>query len=366
MWPFSSKKFLGIDVGTAAVRLVQLSKNGKRINLDTYGEFNARHYFEQGRETSPSTSSSKLTDQQIADIIKTLTKAAGATSKYATLSLPSLSTFTTVITVPKMSPKELAHAVPFEAKQYVPLPISEVILDWHIINTKHISAPSAAGSAPHDIEQYEIFVAAFPKELIDKYARITRLAGLDLRALELETFSLVRAAVDRRYPTPVALIDLGANASNISIVKNGFVHATHNFDISGATLTNALAASLQIDLKRAEELKSRQGLLGQSGEEEISKILTPLVDLIMNESERIMATYTRKTNEKITKIVLSGGSANLPGIVERFVGRFGIETSLINPFETMTYPATLMRTLKEIGPHFAVATGLAMRELIQD
>lgn len=363
MWSFTKKQFLGIDIGTASVRLVQLSKKGKLLNLDTYGEFHAGNYFEHTNMATQTRSPLKLADQQIAEIIKTLMKAAGASAHRATLSLPALSTFTTVITVPKMPLKELTRAVPFEAKQYVPLPISEVMLDWHIINSRHTQAPGVAGATPHDIEQYEIFIAAFPKELIDKYARIAKLAGLELRALELETFAMVRATIDPRYPTPIALIDLGANSSNISVVKRGFVHTTHNFDISGATLTNTLVSSLQIDVKRAEEFKSRQGLLGQSGEEEISKILAPLVDLIMNECERIMSGFTRKTNEKITKIILTGGSANLPGIVDRFVSRFGVETTLSNPFEKTIHPAILMRTLKDIGPHFTVSAGLAMREL---
>jgi len=365
MWPFKPKQFLGVDIGTSSVKLVELSKKGKQIKLDTYGEFKAANYVEHSQATSNLKQPYRLTDQQIANITRLVIKESGAKSKHVTFSLPALSTFTTVFSVPEMTRKELAQSIPYEAKQYVPLPLSEVILDWHIIGKKEMSAPDGALKGPASAPgaaQLEIFVAAFPKEMVNRFSRIAKLAGLELRALELETFSLIRSSVEATK-NPVAVIDLGANASNISIVKDKFIHMTHNFDISGATITSTLSSALQIDSRRAEQMKMQQGLLGQSGEAEISNIITPLVDLILSESDRILESYARKTGTKVAKIVLSGGTANLPGLVDRFVQHFKIETTISNPFLRIAHPSVIAGVLKEIGPDFAIATGLAMREL---
>lgn len=348
MWPFKAKSFLGIDVGTASVKLVELSKKGGAISLDTYGEFKAKDYFEYVKKADGMTYL-KLIDADIVRIIKELIKETGAKSNYVNFSLPTLSTFSTIISLPKIPEKELSNAINYEAKQYVPMPLSEAILDWSIINTTSTGL--------------EIFIAAFPKEIVNSYSRISQMSGLKLKALELETFSLARSLI---YPEkePTALIDLGATSSNISIINNSLIQLSHNFDVSGAMISRTLATALGIEKNRAEEIKFNQGLSGKNGEKELSKIITPLIDIIINETEKIMNLYLLKSGKSVKKIIISGGSANMKGLLEKFAEYFKIEINIGNPFLRINHPALLGETLKEIGPSFAIAAGLAMRELI--
>lgn len=348
MWPFKPKSFLGIDVGTASVKLVELSKKGGAISLDTYGEFKSKDYFEYVKKADGITYL-KLIDSDIVRIIKELIKETGAKSRYVNFSLPTISTFSTIISLPLIPQKELANAINYEAKQYVPIPLSEAILDWSVINT-----------TPANLE---IFIAAFPKELVNSYSRISQMSNLKLKALELETFSLTRSLI---YPEkePDILIDLGATSSNISVINDGFIQFSHNFNVSGAIISRTLATALGIEKSRAEEIKTNQGLFGKEGEKELSKIITPLVDILLNETEKMINLYSRKSGKPIKKIIISGGSANMKGLLEKFSEYFKIETKIGNPFLHINHPALLEETLKEIGPSFAIAVGLAMRELI--
>ncbi len=352
---FKEKKKLGIDIGTTSVKLVEVVKE-KEIALSTYGEFVAKDYFEYPKG-SGGHFRFKIINNDVARIIKLLIKETGARSRSVTFSLPTSSTFTTSFSMPLIPQKELAEAVSFEARQYIPLPLSEVILDWHVVNQSNLSSEGGISQKG----QLEIFVAAFPKELVNNYSIIAKLADLKLKALELETFALIRSLV---FPSkdPIALLDLGATSSNISIVENSFIQATHNLSISGLTIMRNLAASLGIEKERAEEIKLSQGLEAKEGEQEISKLIEPFIDAIIAESEKAIGVYTKKAGHGIIKIILSGGTANMKGFLKKFNEYFKIETVMADPFCRLGHLKILEPILKEKGPLFSIATGLAMRE----
>jgi len=350
MWPFNQKQSLGIDIGTASIKLVQLSKKGDGFKLDTYGEFKVENYLEYIKKEN-GVSYLKLVDEDIVRIIKFLLKESKAKSRNVTMSLPTLSTLTTIINLPAMPSNELGTAINYEAQKYIPIPLEEVILDPQFINTD-----ATTGSL-------EVFVAAFPKELVDGYSRIAKLADLKLKAFELETYALIRSLI---YPAKEAMIilDIGATSSNISVIDNGFIAITHNLDISGSMMTGMIVNSLGLEKKRAEELKIEEGIAGKGGEKEISKIIDPLINFVISEVERVIDIYSKKSGHPIVKIILSGGSANIKGLPERFLNNLKIETVVADPFSKTYDPESLQSVLKEIGPSFSVAVGLAMKELI--
>jgi type IV pilus assembly protein PilM len=350
MWPFTQKRFLGIDIGTASIKLVQLSPRGDGFNLDTYGEFKVENYLEYIKKEN-GVSYLKLIDSDIVRIIKFLLKESKATSRVATMSLPTLSALTTTINLPAMPSQELEMAINYEAQKYIPISLEEVILDPQFINRDDKSG------------SLEVFVAAFPKDLINSYDKISQLAGLKLKAFELETYSLIRSLV---YPSKeaVVLLDIGATSSNISIVDNGFITITHNLDISGSMITGTITNSMKLEKKRAEELKIKEGIVGPGGEKEISKIIDPLVNFIIHEVEQLINIYFKTSGRAVKKIILSGGSASLKGLAERFSTSLKLETVIADPFSRTHHVASLEKILKEIGPSFSVAVGLAMKELI--
>src|SRR3990167_8755023 len=131
---FGEKGKLGIDIGTAAIKIVELEKSGGRFALKNYGLFELKGTDVQSSGPGTGQSILKLPDQEIIWGIKELIKKGSIKSTDAIASIPSFSTFTTIIEMPYLSEQELAKALPFEARKYIPIPLSEVVLDWSIID----------------------------------------------------------------------------------------------------------------------------------------------------------------------------------------------------------------------------------------
>ena len=344
----ASASFVGIDIGSDSVKVVQLRKEHERALLETYGELKSARYFE--KEMANPGGLLGFRDQTMVELLGDVIREANVTARQAVFSLPSTSSFITVIRFPLIRRDEIEAAIPFEAKKYIPIPVNEVTLDWQIIEEDEVDKHMA------------VLLAAVPKSIIEKYQRISELAKLELRAVEIESFSLVRSLLgtDRGV---VALIHWGAVASTITVVSMRHVVTNHNFGHGSREITRSLAQSLGITVERAEVVKKEVGLSEKPEDRETSDIIIPMVDSTLADFERVMVAYNRTAVRKIERIVLAGGGASLPGLVDHVTRRFGLETVIGNPFSRTVFPAFLQPVLKDVAPNFGVAVGLALRQI---
>lgn len=344
------KSFLGVDIGAAAVKLVELEKDEERHKLKNYAIFPLREYLrETNHQLAPG--ALKIPNDEMAQIIRRTIDEADIKSKEAFFSIPVYSSFSTLVDFPLMSDKEIAAAIPYEARKYVPVPISEVVLDWNVVG--------ATGKGTG----LQVFLIAAPKELINDYNEIASLVGLNLRAVEEETYSLSRILIGNDK-SPFVLIDTGARSINVSIIDNGFIKGTHSLEMGGEKTTKTISQQLNLGLDKAEELKKELSI-SQLDEQniELKRVIQSVLGAIIVEVKKIIDSYQVKYSRKIEKCILTGGSVYLVGFVDYFSNRLGIEVSLGNPFARLVYPPTLEKTLKEISPSISVAVGLAMREI---
>lgn len=359
--PFFKQKpdsFLGIDIGTTAVKVVGLSREGDKMRLKTYGELKNAGRLERLQDPIQ-TSSLQMLDSDVAQMIRFVMDEAQASTRLATLSIPVFSSFFTLLELPPMPRRELEEAIPLQARQLVPIPISEVVMDWEEVG--RLQSISASGGAPK--EKILVLVVAIPKDVVEKYERITRLAEIAPQAFEIETFSLVRSLVHgEKYP--LAIIDFGGRDTNISIIDEGTIRLTHSIDTSTGEITKVIANALGVSLARAEALKIEHGLLAKGGEAEIARMIRQVLDIIMGEIEKLANVYFRKYGRKVEHFIIAGGGSNLPGLFDALNQRFGDQVTVGDPFYNIAYPPQLKPVIQEIGPSFAVAVGLAMRELI--
>lgn len=355
-----SKSSLGVDLGTTSVKIVELSKNKDgKIKLETYGSLESIAYSQYLEETLQS-STVKISDQQAAEMIKKLIKETKVKTNKAVMSAPVFSTFTSVIEFPEMSQQEIESAIRFEAKQYVPVPLSEVVLGWNVIGKKNYEL-LGSGSFSNKVL---VLIVAIPKELSNEFAGIARLAGLNLAALETESFALIRSLLGNDKST-VALVDIGSRATNISIVSGGFIRVSRGLDTSGVEITKVLAKSMGVDIKRANEIKRNIGLDMSGPNKQVANVMLPIIDIITGETKRIIDVFFRKegASSNVERIILAGGSAGIPKIADRFTEVTGIKTIIGNPWGRVDYPPQLQKILEAIGPSFSVAVGLAMRNI---
>ena len=348
---FSPKGNLGIDIGTASIKIVELEKKNGRFNLLNYGLFELTNVKSANAGGLIEKSILKLPDEEISWGIKEVLKKSKIASKNAVASIPSFSTFATVIQLPYLSEDELAKTIPFEARKYIPIPLDEVVLDWSIIGV------SGEGLNP----TVEVFLAAVPKDETGRYQKIAAGAGLSLRALELENSALIRALLGNDL-SPTAIINIGGRSTSILIVNKGYEQLSHNYEVGGFEITKSIARSLNVSLEKAESLKKRLGLK-EVDENIINDAMISLIDMMAFEAKNTISSFETSRGQKVGHVLLVGGMINMPNFLAHFKERLGRDVSAGNAFARITYPQGLSSAVGELSSTFAVAAGLAMREV---
>ncbi len=336
---------LGIDIGTAAIKVVEISSWGKEKKLKNYGLVKSRAVLKEpflGTKTDRNVISSDVASGAIKEILKE----AKIETKLAVFSIPDFSTFCTSFEIPPMSQQEIAGAVRYNASQYITLPISEVSLDWRII-----SSPIPEGSS------MKVFVVAIPNEVIKEYQAIAKGAGLKLRALEAEVFGIMRALVKDVAKT-VCIIDVGMQTSTLNIIDRGLLKKSYSFNFSSNQLTEAISSVLQLNYDQAEDVKRKEGLLSQK--QEVKEILYPLIDPFLSELKNISAEFLQSEGKQIEEIYLTGGGALMPGFKEYVAKAIERPVSIPNCFSGISYPPILQEALYKLSPSFSAAVGVAL------
>jgi type IV pilus assembly protein PilM len=352
------KPSLGIDIGTASIKVVQLKKEEEKFKLETYGQISTIGYLERLNDTFQGTSLKTL-EVVAREMLRVVLEKAEATVKNAVMSVPVFSSFVSLVEMPFMGEKELERAIQFEARRYVPIPLPEVILDWRVIETGIIKNDFS----PKPFKGKRILLIAVPLEVVNKYLRIAEDLNLNVIALELESFSIARSLMPNDNSS-ACIIDVGARASSFTIVDKGILQMSHSLDIGGGEMTRTLATGLGIASERAEEFKMTYGFNHEAEKQnraEVKELLNVPIGKIVDEIERMINSYNFKTGRKIEKIILNGGSARLKGLVEHIGQKLDIKAVTANPWSNVIYPTILQDTLNQIGPEFSVAVGAAMR-----
>ena len=325
--------------------------------LKTYGELRTTHYSDadEGRAV-------RLTEEKAVELLNDLIREANITTKQAVMSIPLRSSFVTLITFPPMTDAELAKAVPLEARRYIPVPISEVVIDWWSVPEGLRLRSRQEMETEKELEHEEVLLVAIHKDVIEKYRALSQKLELQIRAFEIEVFSTVRSVIERSAD-PLLIVDLGASSTKMIMVDRGIIRSAHSIDQGAQDLTLAISRSSGISFSRAEILKKEIGLSPKPEHKEIAGVIEPLIDSIFTETSRVALDYRRRYNRFMSRVLLTGGGALLDGIVEQAVRQFGVEVERAHAFSKVQYPAFLEPVLKNVGPNFAVASGLALREL---
>jgi len=348
------KKFLGIDIGISAVKVVEISKWGGGRTLENYGLIQTKSLFKEKFRTFEKTTL-LVSPTYVSRAIKAVIREAKIKTKAAIFSIPDFSTFFVTFELPPMEENEIPKAIRYTAPQYLPLPIGEVTLDWRLIEGRVIASGQKG-------TKLKVLVVAIPNDIISQYQMLAKMANLQLYALESEVFGLVRSSVKEKEKM-VCLIDLGAHSSTVNIVDKGILKKSYSLKFSSNSLTYAISKSLDMEYSMAKNLKEKYGLL--SSKENIAEVLYPFLDLFLREVRNIFHQISESEEKEVEKIFLVGGGAKLPGLKAYFSEVLKKEIEISNPFADFLYPPVLGETLKELGPIFGAAVGMALEGLEQ-
>lgn len=362
---FSKKPtgILGIDVGASAVKLVELTREAGHARLRTYG-FTERK--EEGSAGDP-----RIETQAMGAMIRELKRQSGAQANTVIASLPTFSVFSSIITLPEMSKKELPNAIRWEAKKLIPLPLEEMMLNWEVLPESFL-AEKAREPAPQTTDavtaspvivsrekkkSIAVLVTAAQKKLVEQYVAIFKAAGLTLSSLETEAFAIVRSLVGGDRST-IMVVDIGARNTDISIIDAGIPVLNRSMEFGGNTFTDAIRVATKLSWNHAEQLKRDMSRLAMH---EMLKALEPLFAPLVNDVHYTLGLYQTRNGSRIEKIILTGGSGLLFNLAEYMTSRFNITVTVGDPWARVATPIDLAPVLSDVGPRMSVAVGLAMR-----
>ncbi|MDB5225229.1 MAG: Type pilus assembly protein PilM [Candidatus Adlerbacteria bacterium] len=326
---------------------MQLRREHGRVVLETYGAIALGPYagVEIGRATS-------LSAEKIGEALKDVIREANVTTKDAAISIPYASSLISLVKLQSSLESQLASVMPIEARKYIPVPINEVLLDWFVVT---------GGKEAGKDGKIEVLLVAIHNDTIAKFRAMAADATLAVSFFEIEVFSAVRAALDHGL-APVAVVDMGAATTKFYIVERGLIRESHIINHGSQDMTLAASRGLGITVAQAEERKRKFGLLSipeNSIKQSLELSLTPLVA----EIARTASTWEQSHNQSLGALVLTGGGATLKGLKEFMQAKIQNELRLSDPFGKTQAPAFLEAILKEAGPEFSVAVGLALRRL---
>ena len=343
-----NSRFIGIDFGTSAIKVVELSYKNQKPYLENYGWFDMAGILQTLDVNKERVGSY---EEKLKTALHNLLRKMNIKNADVHVAIPGFSGLVVLIEFPDMKEDEIEKAIEFEAHKYIPIAAEDVSISWEIIKEDEVEKESSDN-------RIHVLLVAAPKKEIEKYSSLFKGTDLNMRSIELETFSIVRTVVGSDNGNYL-IMDIGSRATNIILVKNGIVIINRFVDVGGNDITNTIADSLNVSKQRAEMFK-KEGKDFLNDKE--TAIVMPSLELLGSEARRVVAAFREKNKDaKIDRFVISGGSSNLVGIGEYFKNMLGMEAHKTNPWEKISYDSRYSLDIEKVGASFSVALGLALR-----
>jgi type IV pilus assembly protein PilM len=348
---FGKKKGLvGLDIGSSAIKAVELKPGGKG------GEY---HLVNLGMEPLPPEAivdGAIMDSGAVIDSIQRLFSANKIKTGDVATSVSGNAVIVKKISLPQMTPEELAESIHWEAEQYIPFDIQDVALDYEVVE--------GSGSGGN----MDVLLVAVKKDKIGDYTSAISQAGKNPSIVDVDVFALQNCYEVNYGIDPgrvIALLNVGASIMNINIVKGGTSIFNRDIAVGGNQYTDAIQKDLNLSFDQAEALKRGARVEG-AAPENLGPILRAVSDNITLEIQKTFDFFKATSSEdRIDRIFLAGGTSKVTGLRELLADRFDAGVEILNPFNNVIYNPREFDPdfISEIGPSAAVAVGLAARRV---
>jgi type IV pilus assembly protein PilM len=336
--------FFGLDIGTTAVRLVQLRGGNLPRALVKYAYVPV--------DAGISMSDSPNDQEKVAKIIKQLVDQSHLSTKNVAVGIPSSRVFTTVADVERLSAGELEKSIKYQADSLIPTPIDESKIDWSLL-----------GDSPADKTKQEILLSSVPNDFIEKRLDMLEGIGLNVIAFEPDNLAMARALTPPNAPGSQLLLDIGRKTTDLVVLLNGSPHLTRSIPTGIEAIIRAASQNLNVDEKQAEQFVYKFGLSKDKLEGQVFGAITSTVDLLTSEIEKSIKFFqARYTDAKIERLIVTGGASVVPEFPLYLANKFGINVEIGNSWHNVSFARDRQNELLSISNQFGVAAGLAERE----
>jgi len=365
----STSVSIGLDIGSSAIKLVQLQETKSGVALHKAGSApTPREAVKAGVVTDP---------LSVAKAIQSLLEALQVDGGQVTAGVAGPTVVVREVPLPVMSDRQLRKSIQWEARNYISFPVEDSVVEFQVTDRPAVGEGT----------QMRVMLVAAPRDMVDSQVEAVEVAGLDPVAVEIQPFAMMRGILAANGShlgegETTAVLGMGAAYTDITIMKDGAFVLTRMIPIAGDAFTEAIKNALDIDTEEANQLKETAMQVVSSEEEratldpaaqQASRAIEPLLDEIIREVRRSLAyhDYQQQAPDAgsgdlgVSRILLSGGSAKLPRINEYFMSQLGVPVEVVSIFGNGQLRAhgVNQEYLQSHAPTLLVGAGLALREL---
>ena len=337
--------FFALDIGSSAVRVVQLSSSGSN-------NWNLQHYGYATVDEKITSSNSAEGMRRLGEIIMTAVGQSGIKEKNVVIGLPSTKTFTTVIDVPNMGEAELKNTIKYQTEKYIPMAIDETKVDWALL-----------GQSLHDPKQQEVLLASTANTYAEERLEFIEGLGFNVVAAEPDPIAIVRSLLPENITDARLIIDVGEHSTDLAITFNGNPRLIRSIPTGLGSLIKAAVQNLNVQENQARQFILKFGLAPDRLEGQVYKSIEGILDNFANELVKSIKFFqTRYPNTPVGGILLSGFSAIVPQFGEYITSKTGIVSTIANPWQRVRVSQSDQQQLGAIASEFATVIGLAQRK----
>jgi len=333
----------GLDIGLTTIKAVflQNEKDGIHFKSSIIAK----------TPTKGILSDTTLDQEEIAQTIRQIVNDGKIPVRSVNLALSDNHIFAKVIDMPQLSDKELASAIYWEAEQHIPVPLSTINLDWVVLRRDYGSQ-----------KNMQVLLIGAPISVLRKYEKVFEYAGLNVESLETETLSAIRAIVTADDFPNSLIVNIGSLGTTLAIIQKNTLVFIYTIPLGGMAMNRSIASEFGFNSIQAEEYKKTYGMNESDFGGKIKASMQPILLSMTSEIKKALSFYNDKYKEDqpVKQIILTGGTARIPGIVSVFVEQTGFETVIANPWKALSI-RNVPSDLIESGPEYTIAVGLALK-----
>ncbi len=335
--------FFGLDIGTTAVRVVQLRGNGPVKSLLRYAYVPV--------DSKLVLSDSKTDQQRLAQVIRELVTQANLSTRNVAVGIPSQKVFTAVVDFDRLPANELAKAIRYQADSLIPTPLEKSKMDWAII-----------GDSPKDKTKVEVLLSSVENDFVEQRLDMLESIGLDVVAFEPDNLALTRALIPGDSPQAQMVLDMGSRNTDLVLTVGGAPRLTRSIPTGAEAIVRSAAQNLNIDDNQARQFVFKFGLSKDKLEGRIYDAVIGTVDILTGEIDKSIKFFqSRYVDVPVTRIVVTGGASALPEFPLYLANKFAIEVEIGNAWRNVSFSTDRQNELLAVSNHFGVAAGLAER-----
>ncbi|HRF28908.1 MAG TPA: type IV pilus assembly protein PilM [Candidatus Saccharibacteria bacterium] len=336
--------FFALDIGTNAVRVVQLSQSGQ----DTW---NLVHYGYAPVDNKTTASDSPEARRRLGEIIMTAIGQSGIKLRDVVIGLPSQKTFTTVIDVPTMSEADLKSTIKYQIDQYIPMSVDEAKVDWKPL-----------GQSLHDPKQQEVLLTSTAKSYAEDRLEFIESLGLNVIAAEPDPIAMIRSLLPRTITDARLIVDMGELSTDIAITFGDSPRLVRTIPVGLSSLLKAIVQNLNVQEDQARQFVLKFGLAPDRLDGQVLHALESTLDNFTSELTKSVKFFqTRYASTTVGGILLAGYASSIPRFGEYVSAKTDVRTEAANPWQKVRVSQADQQQLLPIMHEFATVVGLAQR-----